>query len=406
MLGVQFCFGLSYSCFYLLPKFLSRELHASAAAIGAVAATSLVAGIAATPWIGALLDRRARRPILVYSALVHAVTAAAFASVGRIAWPLYALRAINGVSYALLFNATLTLAADLAPPKKLGQALGLCGAAGMIANAIAPAIGETLAEHRGWPIVFWLSGFAALLAMLLSLTLREPLRSSEPPCIAPRLAGPARLARSADLAGPVPIAPSIESLASAVTLSLDPRRVGAFLCAAANGAGLGVMFTFTQPFALSLGATQVSSFFIGYTASALMVRLFLGSLADTWGRRRIALTALVLYGLVVFTTSLLRPELLILAGACLGIAHGLLYPALNALAVQDVPTQRRGAVMSYFFASFNAGFALWVLAAGVLAKKYGYPSIFVATGALLWVSLLALPKTRVPSAEPSRRSVP
>jgi len=37
MLLVQFSFGLGYSAFFLLPKYLSRELDAGAAAIGAIA---------------------------------------------------------------------------------------------------------------------------------------------------------------------------------------------------------------------------------------------------------------------------------------------------------------------------------------------------------------------------------
>ena len=368
---MQFCFGLSYSCFFLLPKYLARELHADASAIGAVAATALIAGVLATPWMGAWLDRGARRPFVSYGALVNALSGGAFALLHAVSWPLFALRVVHGISYALVFNATLTLAADLAPPKKLGQAIGLCGAAGMLANAIAPAIAETIADQQGWALVFWLAGGAALLAALLSLGLREPRRNAR-----------ALLAAEAEAElGP-----------SALTLLRDPQRWGALVCCAANGAAFGAMFTFTQPFALSLNASKVSSFFVGYTATALAVRLFLGTLADTWGRRRVALGALVLYGLVAATTSLLRPQLLFFFGAGMGLAHGLLYPALNAIAVEGVPRARRGAVMSYFFGCFNSGFALWVLSAGVLAKSHGYPLIFLITGLLVWLSILFLPK--------------
>ena len=372
LLCVQFCFGLSFSCFFLLPKYLAREFHATADAIGAVAATALVAGVVASPLMGTWLDRGGRRPFITLGALVNGLSGGAFVFVHAISAPLYALRAVHGISYALVFNAILTLAADLAPPKKLGQAIGLSGAAGMLANAIAPAIAESIAEHRGWGLVFLLSGAAALFAALLSLGLSEP-----------------RSVRDATVSAALPLA---AGLPSAPTLVLQPQRLGAFVCALANGSAFGVMFTFTQPFALTLGASKVSGFFVGYTLCALSIRLFLGNLADTYGRRRIAFVALVLYGLVAAMTSQLRPGLMFVAGGGLGFAHGLLYPAINALALEGVPRARRGAVMSYFFACFNTGFAVWVLGMGVLAKSRGYPIVFVATGVLVWLSVLCLPK--------------
>jgi MFS family permease len=91
-------------------------------------------------------------------------------------------------------------------------------------------------------------------------------------------------------------------------------------------------------------------------------------------------------------TAFLRPRSLFFAGAGLGLAHAFLYPAINALAAEGVPRARRGAVMSYFYGSFAAGFALWVLLLGVLAKSHGYPLAFLLTGALVWLSIPFLPK--------------
>jgi MFS family permease len=368
MLCAQFFFGLSYSTFFLLPKYLAREMHADARAIGAVASTALLSGVLAVPWIGSALDRGRRRPFITWGALVNAVSACGFASVHSIALPLYALRAVHGISYALVFNATVTLATDLAPARQLGQAIGLCGAAGMVANAIAPAAAEWIADRQGWSLVFWLAAGAALVASACSLGIRERRGS----------ATPAAIARE-----PAP---------SALALIRDPKRIGAFLASAVAGAGFGVMFTFTQPFALGRGANQVSGFFVGYTLCALAVRVFLGGLADRVGRARVAFFALALYGLVLCLTSQLRPDLLFAFGACFGLAHGLLYPAINALGAEGVPRSRRGSVMSYFSGCFYGGFALWVLGAGWLARSYGYPLLFLLTGLLLWAALPVLPR--------------
>jgi MFS family permease len=286
-----------------------------------------------------------------------------------VSWPIFALRVVHGVSYALVFNGVVTLATDLAPANKLGQAIGLCGAASIVSNAVAPVIAEPIADQRGWSLVFLLAGGAALLTALLALCIREPKHAAGLVSDADRVSAP-----------------------SALALLREPQRFGAFVCSAANGAAFGAMFTFTQPFALSLGASKVSQFFLGYTLIALTVRLFLGNWADAWGRRRVAVTALVLYGFVASLTSLLRPQLLFAAGAGLGLAHGLLYPSINALAAEGVPRARRGAVMSYFFGCFGAGSAVWVVGMGVAAKHDGYPLVFLATGLLVWSAIAFLPK--------------
>jgi len=369
VLCVQFCFGLSYSTFFLLPKFLAWQFHARADAIGAVAATALLASVLASPWTGAWLDSGSRRPFIGYGALVNGLCGCAFALVHAVSWPIFALRIVHGVSYGLVFNGIVTLATDLAPAKKLGQAIGLCGAASIVSNAVAPAIAESVADSHGWSWVFLLAGGAALVAALLSLGIREPKHA------------PVLVSEADSVASP-----------SAFALLREPERIGAFVCSAANGAAFGAMFTFAQPFALSLGASKVSPFFLGYTLVALSVRLFLGSWADAWGRRRVAFGAMVAYGLVASLTSLLRPNLLFACGAGLGLAHGLLYPSLNALAAEGVPRARRGAVMSYFFGCFGAGSALWVLGLGVVAKAYGYPVVFLATGLLIFAAIAFLPK--------------
>jgi MFS family permease len=327
--------------------------------------------VLAVPFVGAIIDRNTRRSVIVLGALANALSASAFVAVHSVAWPLFVLRAANGISYALVFNGIVTWAADLAPAKKLGQAIGLCGAAGMLANAVAPAVGEAVADSHGWPWVFALGGAAVLASALLALGIREQ-----------------RVPHAATASADTSAAPS------ALSLVLERRRAGAFVCSMAAGAGFGVMFTFTQPFALLLGADKVSGLFLGYTACAVLVRLGLGSIADNFGRRRIAFAALVLYGVVACMTSQLRPSFLFALGAGMGLAHGLLYPALNALAVDGVPRARRGAVMTYFLGCFNGGFALCVLGMGLVAKAYGYPIVFLATGILIWSSLLLLPKAQ------------
>jgi predicted MFS family arabinose efflux permease len=226
----------------------------------------------------------------------------------------------------------------------------------MAANALAPAAAELIAERSGWRVAFGLAVGCALVALLLSLRLKEPRRAS---------ALPARAPSSPELR-PLPLI---------------------FYASAVVGAGFGAVFTYTQPFALGLGAERVSPFFVGYTVAALSMRLFLGHLADRVGHERVAFATIGMYGFVILLTSLLRPDVLFELGLAFGFVHGLMYPALNALAMDGTPPERRGLVMSYFSGAFNGGNGVWLLLMGALA--------FIVSGLLVWTALPALLSLRM-----------
>jgi len=156
------------------------------------------------------------------------------------------------------------------------------------------------------------------------------------------------------------------------------------------GAAFGSMFTFHQPFALELGIPQVRGFFMAYAGVALFVRLFLGGLIDRAGRHRASVLSLILYGVVVLWMAGLRPGLLEWIAAAFGLAHGLFYPAFNALVIESAGDHDRGKLMGVFNGSFNAGFTSGVVALGYLAEKAGYPTVFVLAAAGSFLALILL----------------
>jgi MFS family permease len=219
-------------------------------------------------------------------------------------------------------------------------------------NAVATLSAESIAHRFGWQGVFLGAAGSGLLATLLTLFLREPAASKAPS------------SRSAGIA-PASLQQALQG------------RWAVLWAAVTGGAAFGVMFTFTQPFALSLGDTHVGPLFAGYTVSALLVRLGFGSLADRLGRARVAGTALAFYALVVGATAALAPGWLWLTGLALGVAHGAFYPSLNALALEEATHQQRGTITAYFIAAFNVGVLVVTLCFGQIAQAYGYPLIFL-----------------------------
>jgi MFS family permease len=162
--------------------------------------------------------------------------------------------------------------------------------------------------------------------------------------------------------------------------SSEARQAG--LVMAAAGAGFGTVFTFHQPYALSLGITRVSGFFIGYALFALVVRLGLMGYVERFGRMRVSALCVLLYAAGVIATAGLRPGMLEVVGAMLGTAQGIFYPVFNAVAVESVPAYQRGSMMALYHGGFNAGTALAMLLGGAFAERFGYPALFVTMGSI------------------------
>ena len=364
LLVTQAAFGYSSAAFQMLPKFLATELAADAAQIGAVVATFGIASVVATPFMGALVDRLGRRSALAIGALLLAATAVGFSAVEALGPLVFALRALQGVAFGLAFVAGSTLAVDEAPPERLAQALGIFGLTMLSMNAVGPVVTEELALRSGWSLAFAAAGGGGLACALLTRVLREPARDVEHAARVPGL---------------------LEVLGRP-----RQRRMSAVVVLAA--AACGTMFAFHQPFALSLGIERVGTFFAAYATAAIVVRVGAGQWIDRIGRRRVAIVCLALYAGVVAAMAALDRLGLLGLGAAFGVAHGLFFPACNALALEDIPQGERGKVMAIFIGAFNLGFAVGPLLLGRVADAVGFPWVFLiaASGALLALPLLVV----------------
>jgi predicted MFS family arabinose efflux permease len=358
-LSLQLAFPFSFSTFFLLPKFMATQLAAAPAAIGVVTAMFGLSGLAAIPLVGIRIDSMRRRALLFEGSALMALGAFGFLFVDHAGTLAAALRLLQGLAWAMVFNASIALASDTAPPERMAEAIGSLGGASLLMNAIAPAIAEPLADRVGYAPVFALAGLAALAATGLSLRVEEP-----------------------------------ASVHRGRMLSLGPlvwRPVTAMMATilASAGAAFGVMFTFHQPYALKVGIHEVRGFFLAYTAGALAVRIGFGHVADRVGRRAVAAVA-ALCSIAVIGMQTLTLAKLWFFGGLFGVAHGFFYPAFNAMLLEAVRHDERGRVMTLSNGFFSIGTAS-VMGLGYAVERLGYPPVFRMAGlcAVAGAALLA-----------------
>jgi predicted MFS family arabinose efflux permease len=356
-------FGFSWSFYLILPKFFATELGMDAAGIGRAVAVQGLTAVAITPLVGWLVDRYGRQPWLVFGNVMLALTGVLYLFVDHDGPLLYLAQTCWGIGMVMGFNAAGTMTADIAPSDRMAQALGLFGAANLGMNAVSPTLGEILADGTGWRSVFAASATAGLLAALLSTRLREPAR--HPP-------------QQHEAHRPIFARP------------LSRVYAATFVMAAAFTA----LFTLHQPFALELGVTQLRSFFIGFAIVALAVRLIGGGLIDRFGVLRSSIVAFCLYSTVPPMLGLLGPDHLFAVGAMMGLAHGIAYPAVTALAIERADASSRGMVVSIVHGAFNGGNAFFAYTLGLVAAEWSYDVVFWTAGAVTLTGALLLGLTR------------
>jgi MFS family permease len=373
LLLVQFAFGYSFSALLLAPKYAAVAFGADSRTIGQLGASYVLAAAACAPIAGRLLDRGHHRTAILAGSLLLALSVGWFGTFERVEPLLYVVRSLQGIGNTLVMGGAFTLVTKLVPARDHGRAFGWVGSASLVMNGIAAYATERLSELFGWAPAFFVAGVASLVSFAFALTLPADSQPASP-------------------------ASSPDSRAK-TNLRIPPFVL--FGALAATGFAFATLSTFVQPYALVLGEHQVSEFFIGYTLTALSVRLLGGSFADRFSRRHTSAFALVIYVLSLVLAARLGVGGLFPLGLCFGLAHGMAWPSLNALVVEQAEPTRVGSALSFMQAFFGIGSIAAVLGVGHLVGPIGYPSCFGLAALLALASALSLVvRPRLPRPEP------
>jgi predicted MFS family arabinose efflux permease len=307
-----------------------------------------------------LVDRWKRVPIFIFGALLMWITSTAFAFIDHVSPLLYLLRMLQGAAFACCFTAATTLAADLAPPDRRAQGLGIFGVFTLITHGLAVIMAEFIESRIGFTGVFYIVPLWSLVALALFLGVPET-----------------RHGHAQGTHTPL------------VKLLLAPSIFPVLVVSVLTGCGFGVVLTFVPVLAETIGIEHVSIFFASYVVSAVAVRLVGGRLADIHGRRAIALPSLAILVVSIAGLAVVAgPVTLALAGLAFGVGHGLLYPALNALMVDVCRREDRGKAMSLYNAAFNLGITGGMSVFGRVAEAYGYASMFTSAALVVLIGLI------------------
>jgi MFS family permease len=185
--AVAFAAADTYVVVLALPEMMAG---AGLSAEDLQAAAPIISGfmlgyVAALPLLGRISDLRGRVPVLVGSLVLFSlgslVTASAYDLDSMVAG-----RVLQGVGGGGLLPATLSLVADLYPPRHRGVPLGVVGAVQELGNVLGPLYGAVVLAFGTWRDIFLLNiAIALLLAAVIRGGGRGSAATGRPP-------GPAR----------------------------------------------------------------------------------------------------------------------------------------------------------------------------------------------------------------------
>jgi len=354
-------FGFSFWPYVLLPVFI-QDLGSNLAEVGIIMGSASISGMVIRPWLGDALDRVGRRACLLAGGLIFLLTHIFYMSVDQVGPFIYFVRVFHGLSMGILFATFFTFAADITPPKRRTEGLAIFGIGGHLSGAFGVPLGEFLIRSGGYPLLFKVCAVFTVLFTVLSYFLKEPKKAESQTGF--RVADFFRTGFQRINRAPL---------------------IGNGLFAL----GLISYMVFLKPFAHEQGFT-VTSFFMAYSLSAVLIRLVGGKWPDQFGLKPVLYPSFVSLALgILLLAAWPSPIGLLISGMLCGVGHGFIFPILSALIINRATDHERGRSMALFTLLFDVGFFVGAPLWGYIAEHFGYPAMFYlsATSVLIAVGL-------------------
>jgi len=331
---------------------------------GPIAASAFLLGIWLVPFWGVLADRYGRKPLIMRSYYIE-VIAMVLAAASHTFWLYLLARSLTGLA---LGNTGLMYAAltETAPRHRVALALGLVNGSAPLGGLVGGLAGGFLVARWGINFLFGVDAVvAAGVALILSVSYHDTFLAQKelPPATAML-----REALRAVVHTPVAALIFLVSFVSYCSFFLSypylPVRIEELVGPA------------SAP--VAIGLTQ------GYAGVATLVgSVFWGSIADRVGHRRL------LTGLLLSTSILWLPmywaqnlTILTMGWVLLNLVHPSAAGMMFTIVSLNVPSEKRGSILSMVYLPMNFAFILGPLLASRVARSYEVRAIFLTSAAV------------------------
>lgn len=332
-----------------------------------IALFTITAGLS-RPFSGKLADTVGRLPVMYIGTFACVICSLLYPQLAFVSGFLV-LRFFHGFSTGFKPTGTSAYVADVVPPGRLGEAMGMLGICLALGASASPPLGSWLVKHyNGDPNpMFYASAILAVLSILILLNLKETVPRKQ----RFRL-GLLKVTRD-DV--------------------FDPLAIPAGIIMVFVYFSYGVILTLVPDLSDHLGVTNRGTFFSIFTLASVSTRLFAGKISDQLGRVPVLKASAILVGISMLAFAKAEsPNMLYLASALFGLGNGIFSPAINAWTIDLGDPQRKGRALATMYIALEiaigggAALAGWYFA----NEQARMPAVFYFAAAMSfagWVYL-------------------
>lgn len=358
----------------VLPLYAKDELDRGSLGVGIAMGAASITAVLGGPPVGRIADRRGRRLMIVTGAVVMVGCYLALALGPSL--PLVVLiRLIAGAGEAACAIGLLTVAADLAPAERRGEAISLVTTASYLGLTVGPVVADfALGGDR-----FALAWVIAAGLVVLGTVVVIPLRETRPAAAHDAPAGwlPPRTA----------LLPGLLVLLALL--------------------GFGGFVAFAALYARELGFERPGLIFALFGGIIVLVRTFGRKLPDRLGGRRTLALCFVNLAVGLATIGAWQTETGLLVGtAIFAVGQALSYPAAVLLAMEASSEAERSAVVGGVTAFVDVALGVGAFTLGAVAAVTGYAGAFLVSSVVALSGLAFVAPLRRANRIPLEEGVP
>lgn len=342
----------------------ATAMGSSAMIAGLVSGIYIFGGLCSRIYSGGALERIGWKKTALIFMGIHFLSCLLYFMVNDVSM-LLIVRFIHGIGFGASANAIVTIASDVLPEKRFGEAFGYFMLGTTLAVGIGPFIGGLVYDFSGSSGCFLLAAIFSALALIfiyfVDVSAHDPGNKHD---------------------GNVSSGFSMDNIFEAGAIPVS-------LFTALTSLGYISILSFNRLYAAEVNLTGAFSwFFIIYCIVLIVSRPLAGKIQDNGGDMFVCVTGIVAQAVGLFLIAFYPSVLTVFVCAvCAALGFGTLNSACTTIVTRNVSENRRSYAVSTFFIFCDATMGFGPALLGIFALNGYAPVYFISS----LITLLALP---------------
>ena len=347
----------------------ATALGSSATIAGLVSGLYIFGGLCSRIYSGNALETVGWKKIAMIFMSIHFISCLLYFIVNDVTL-LLIVRFIHGIGFGATANAIVTIASDVLPKKRFGEAFGYFMLGTTLAVGLGPYLSGILYDSVGpygcFAAASLFSGLALVFIYLVDVSEHDP--GNNPNQVK-----------------------NIEHDYSGIEKVFEINAIPVSLFTALTSLGYVSILSFYRLYAVEVDlASAFSWFFLIYMVILILSRPIAGKIQDRGGDWIICVVGIVAQSIGLFLIAVFPSTLtVIICAVCAALGFGTLNSACTTIVARNAPEHRRSYAVStfYIFCDATMGFGPALLGSFVSAGS-GYAPVYLISS---FITIIALP---------------